>query len=50
MKKFTIIALIMVMSVGFAQRGGGHGGGMSQRRMDPNKVPKIGVVYGTVVD
>ena len=23
---------------------------MSQRQMDPTKVPKIGVVYGTVVD
>jgi len=35
--------------VGFAQHGGRRGG-MSQRQMDPNKVPKIGVVYGTVVD
>ena len=30
------------------QRGGS--GGMSRQKMDPKNVPKIGVVYGTVVD
>ncbi len=50
MRKIIVITL-MVMATGvFAQRGGGHRGGMRQRQMDPNKVPKIGVVYGTVVD
>ncbi|SVC89760.1 uncharacterized protein METZ01_LOCUS342614, partial [marine metagenome] len=35
----------------FAQRGGHGGGGWSrQSQTDPAKVPKIGVVYGTVVD
>ena len=29
---------------------GGRNGGMSGQRIDPKNVPKIGVVYGTVID
>ncbi len=51
MKKIIIISLIFLTSMSFAQRGGHGGGGWSQQRQtDPAKVPKIGVVYGTVVD
>ena len=49
MRKLLLLTFLMFTSVGFAQHGGRRGG-MSQRQMDPNKVPKIGVVYGTVVD
>ncbi|MBT4270110.1 MAG: TonB-dependent receptor [Candidatus Marinimicrobia bacterium] len=49
MRKFILISLLTITSVCFAQHGGGRGG-MSQRQMDPNKVPKIGIVHGTVVD
>ena len=34
----------------FAQRGGRSWGGSSQGQMDPSKAPKIGIVYGSVVD
>jgi outer membrane receptor protein involved in Fe transport len=49
MRKLLLLTFLMFTSVGFAQHGGRRGG-MSQRQMDPAKVPKIGVVYGTVVD
>ncbi|MDP7565119.1 MAG: outer membrane beta-barrel family protein [Candidatus Marinimicrobia bacterium] len=49
MRKLLLLTFLMFTSVGFAQHGGRRGG-MSQRQMDPTKVPKIGVVYGTVVD
>ena len=50
MRKLLLLTFLMFTSVGFAQHSRGGGGGMSRRQMDPNKVPKIGVVYGTVVD
>lgn len=49
-RKLFVAVLIAISSLAIAQRGGNHSRGMSQRQMDPNKVPKIGVVYGTVVD
>ena len=48
MRKFILITMIIMTGSGYAQRGGGQRGGM--RQMDPNQAPKIGVVYGTVVD
>ena len=48
MRKFILITMIIMTGIGYAQRGGGQRGGM--RQMDPNQAPKIGVVYGTVVD
>ena len=50
MRKILFISILIITSLCFAQHGGGRRGGMSQRQMDPTKVPKIGVVYGTVVD
>ena len=44
-----IISMFLLISVSFSQHGDRRGG-MSQRQMDPNKVPKIGIVHGTVVD
>ena len=49
MRKIIIISMILITSLAIGQRGGGHGG-MRQQQMDPRKVPKIGVVYGTVID
>ena len=49
--KNIIISFILITSISFAQRGGHGGGGWSkQTQTDPAKAPKIGVVYGTVVD
>ena len=49
-KKIIIITLLSMSSIMFAQRGGRHGGMSKQGQMDPSKAPKIGQVYGTVVD
>ena len=49
MRKIIIISMVLITSLVIGQRGGGHGG-MRQQQMDPRKVPKIGVVYGTVID
>ena len=48
MKKILIISFIVIANLSYAQRSGR--GWSQQRQMDPEKVPKIGVVYGTVVD
>ena len=49
--KNIIISFILITSISFAQRGGHGGGGWSkQTQTDPAKAPKIGVVYGTVLD
>ena len=51
MKKIRIIVALVALSISIvsAQRGGFRGG-MNQQQMDPKSVPKIGVIYGTVVD
>ena len=51
MKKIRIIVALIALSISIvsAQRGGFRGG-MNQQQMDPKSVPKIGVIYGTVVD
>ena len=49
MKKILIISFIVIANLSYAQRSG-RGGWSQQRQMDPEKVPKIGVVYGTVMD
>ena len=51
MKKIRIIVALVALSISIvsAQRGGSRGG-MNQQQMDPKSVPKIGVIYGTVVD
>ncbi|MEC7872778.1 MAG: hypothetical protein VX547_06845, partial [Candidatus Neomarinimicrobiota bacterium] len=49
-KKIIFITLFSISSVILAQRGGRHGGMSKQGQMDPSKAPKIGQVYGTVVD
>ena len=41
--------MVLITSLVIGQRSGGRGG-MRQQQMDPKKVPKIGVVYGTVID
>ena len=48
MKKLFFFTFLLSLSVVSAQRGGGRFGGSAQ--MDPAKAPKIGEVYGTVVD
>ncbi|MBL46982.1 MAG: hypothetical protein CMG56_05745 [Candidatus Marinimicrobia bacterium] len=48
MKKLFFFSFLLSLSVVSAQRGGGRFGGSAQ--MDPAKAPKIGEVYGTVVD
>jgi len=48
LRKIIIISMFLITSLAIGQRGG-HGG-MRQQQMDPGKVPKIGVVYGTVID
>ena len=50
MRKILFILILAFTSLSFAQHGGGRRGGYSQQQTDPTKVPKIGVVYGTVVD
>jgi len=49
MKKKLIISLFIIANLAYAQRGGGRSWNQ-QRQIDPAKVPKIGVVFGTVVD
>ena len=49
MKRIIILTLIILANLAYAQRSGGRSWNQ-QRQMDPEKVPKIGVVYGTVVD
>ena len=49
MKIFFIITILCFTTFAIGQRGG-RGGGMSGQRIDPKNVPKIGVVYGTVID
>ena len=49
MKRIIIFTLIILVNLAYAQRSGGRSWNQ-QRQMDPEKVPKIGVVYGTVVD
>ena len=49
MRKIIIISMVLITSLVIGQRSGGRGG-MRQQQMDPKKVPKIGVVYGTVID
>ena len=49
MKRFLLITLLIITTFAFGQRGGMRGG-MSGQKIDPKNVPKIGVVYGTVVD
>ena len=48
MKNILLITLVVMTTFAFGQRG--MRGGMSRQQMDPKKVPKIGVVYGTVID
>ena len=48
MKKLFFFTFLLSLSIVSAQRGGGRFGGSAQ--MDPAKAPKIGEVYGTVVD
>jgi len=48
MKKLFFLTFLLSLSIVSAQRGGGRFGGSAQ--MDPAKAPKIGEVYGTVVD
>ncbi|MEC7981488.1 MAG: outer membrane beta-barrel family protein [Candidatus Neomarinimicrobiota bacterium] len=51
MKKIFILSVLLSASSIFAQRGGGRFGGMGKgSQMDPAKAPKIGQVYGTVID
>lgn len=49
MKRFLLITLLIITTFALGQRGGMRGG-MSGQKIDPKNVPKIGVVYGTVVD
>jgi len=49
LKNFFIITILCFTTFALGQRGG-RGGGMSGQRIDPKNVPKIGVVYGTVID
>ena len=50
MRKTIFVLIMLVFTFAFSQRGGSRGGWSQQSQMDPKKVPKIGVVYGTVVD
>ena len=45
MKIFTFMTLVVFTTLALGQRGG-----MSRQQMDSKKAPKIGVVYGTVID
>jgi len=49
LKRFLLITLLIITTFALGQRGGMRGG-MSGQKIDPKNVPKIGVVYGTVVD
>ncbi len=49
LRKLSISTLIII-SLAFSQRGGGRYGGSNQGQMDPNKAPKIGIVFGMVLD
>jgi len=49
LKRFLLITLLIITTFVLGQRGGMRGG-MSGQKIDPKNVPKIGVVYGTVVD
>ena len=50
MRKLTLLTILFtISSISFAQRGNWQGGGKG-RQMDPSKAPKIGQVYGTIVD
>jgi len=50
MRKLTLLTILFtISSISYAQRGNWQGGGKG-RQMDPSKAPKIGQVYGTVVD
>ena len=50
MRKLTLLTILFtISSISFAQRGNWQGGGKGGQ-MDPSKAPKIGQVYGTVVD
>ena len=48
MKKLFFFTFLLSLSIVSAQRGGGRFGGSA--KMDPAKAPKIGEVYGTVID
>ena len=49
MKNLFIITLLCFATLAVGQRSGRYGG-MSGQQMDPKNVPKIGVVYGAVID
>ena len=51
MRKYTILTILFILSsTAFSQRGNWRGGMGKGGQMDPSKAPKIGQVYGTVVD
>ena len=50
MRKTIFVLIMLLFTFAFSQRGGSRGGWSQQSQMDPKKVPKIGVVYGTVID
>ena len=50
MYRKILVSLLVLSTITFAQRGGRSWGGSSQGQMDPSKAPKIGQVYGTVID
>ena len=49
LKKFFIISILVFTTIAMGQRGG-RSGGMSGQKINPKNVPKIGKVYGTVID
>ena len=49
MKKFFVIIILVFTTIAMGQRGG-RSGGMSGQKINPKNVPKIGKVYGTVID
>ena len=49
-KHIILYILLTITSVTFAQRGKWQGGSGKGGQMDPSKAPKIGQVYGTVID
>jgi len=49
LKKFFIITILVFTTIAMGQRGG-RSGGMSGQKINPKNVPKIGKVYGTVID
>ncbi len=51
MRKYNSLVILLVLSsFAFSQRGNWGGGKGRGGQMDPSKAPKIGQVYGTVVD